>query len=208
MISVHRPGLRFGQANHRENNFLSPESRLISLSTARTTSSILSLAEIIDINAIRGSPFIDQAVEMAGLVFIAEMRLPAEPALPNDAGLSGRNGPGVISHQTNYHVCRRTLQLLMIYWRGIAWILTAMEQKHSGLQETDPGETSVDPYSWVQVGDRKMIEGLLKRVHTDPKGTGSQQEQAENSKYRDSPCTRSKIAYRPASDDLQQSESP
>ena len=159
MIALHRPGLRFGQENQRGDNLLCPESRQISLSTARTTSSCLSLAELVDAKAVLGTPFIDQAVQMAGLVFIAELRIPptvstAQPTMVDT----------VEKHncQANYQVCLRTLQSLMVYWRGIGWILTAMEQKFQGVKDTDPGEFNVDSHSSVPLSDRKMIQRLLR----------------------------------------------
>ncbi|RDL30467.1 uncharacterized protein BP5553_10345 [Venustampulla echinocandica] len=166
LISLHRPGLRFGQQNHRDTNFLSPSSRQISLSTARTTSSILSLADLVDIKSIFGSPFIDQAVEMAGLVFVAELRIPTPmPSIPDVVGLH-EAGLGELSHEAHYVVCLRTLRLLMIYWRGIGWILTALEQKYKGVKDTDPGAANVDPYSEVALSDRKMIKRLLRHVES------------------------------------------
>ncbi len=125
MISLHRPGLRFGQKNLNDDNFLCAESRQISLSTARTTSSILSLAELIDAKVIISSPFVDQAVEIAGLVFIAELKVP-QPLQPQPGMLNTLEGFG---HQSNYQVCLRVLKSLLVYWRGIGWILTTMEQK-------------------------------------------------------------------------------
>jgi hypothetical protein len=163
MISIHRPGIRFGQQNHRHANFLCSESRHISLSLARTTSSVLSLAELVDIKSIIGSPFIDQPVEVAGLVFIAELQIPPAINLPNPPMMMN-DRLRELGHQTNYQVCLRTLQLLTAYWRGLIWIMTAMEQKYQGAAETDPGETSIDPYTSVLLSDRKMIAWLLKSV--------------------------------------------
>lgn len=181
MISVHRPGIRFGQENHRDANFLCPESRQISLSIARTTSSMLSLAELVDIKSIIGSPFIDQAVEMAGLVFIAELRIPPVIDSPNPPVMMN-DELRELGHQTNYQVCLRTLQSLTVYWRGLTWILTAMEQKYEGAKETDPGENSVDPYTSVSLNDRKMISWLLKRIDGNRSAVRNQDQQPDASK--------------------------
>lgn len=160
MIALHRPGLRFGQENQRRDNLLCPESRQISLSTARTTSSCLSLAELVDSKSILGSPFIDQAVQMAGLVFIAELRIPQQISIVSQPFMADT----VEKHNclVNYQVCLRTLKELMVYWRGIGWIMTAMEQKFQGVKDTDPGEFNVDPHSSVPLSDRKMIQRLLR----------------------------------------------
>ncbi|KAF7559012.1 hypothetical protein G7046_g5138 [Stylonectria norvegica] len=159
MIALHRPGLRFGQVNQRGGNLLCPESRHISLSAARTASSCLVLAELVDDKSILASPFIDQAVQMAGLVFISELRIP-----PTVSATESNMAQIVETHicQSNYQVCLRTLQCLMIYWRGIGWILTAMEQRFQGVKDTDPGEFNVDPHSSVPVSDSKMILRLLR----------------------------------------------
>lgn len=120
----------------------------------------MSLANLVDIKAIIGSPFIDQAVELASLVFIAELRIPT--AMPLATGLE----TGMLGHEAQYTVCLRTLQLLIIYWRGIGWILTAIEQKYKGVGETDPGVANIDPYSEVALSDRKMIRRLLRHVES------------------------------------------
>ena len=160
MIALHRPGLRFGQENQSDNNFLCAESRQIALSSARTTSSIINLAELVDPKAIVGSPFIDQAVEIAGLEFIAEMQVP-QPVGGHSVMLQTLEGLG---HQSNYQTCLRVLQTLLVHWRGIAWILTTMEQKYKGVGDTDPGEDSADPNSLVSLRDNKMVQRLLSKV--------------------------------------------
>lgn len=95
---------------------------------------------------------------MAGLVFIAEMRIPASPSLISELGESMQ------SHDTHYGVCFSALQLLMVYWRGIGWILNAIQQKYRGLKETDPGFANIDPRSEVALSDRKMIGRLLRHI--------------------------------------------
>lgn len=95
---------------------------------------------------------------MAGLVFIAELRIPPDIPWAVEPGLD------TVGHDSHYTVCLRTLQLLMIYWRGIGWILTTIQQKYRGIKETDPGVANIDPYSEVALSDRKMISHLLRHV--------------------------------------------
>jgi hypothetical protein len=103
---------------------------------------------------------------MAGLVFVAELHIPTPmPSIPDVVGLHDAR-LGELSHEAHYVVCLRTLQLLMIYWRGIGWILTALEQKYKGVKDTDPGAANVDPYSEVALSDRKMIKRLLRHVES------------------------------------------
>lgn len=111
---------------------------------------------------------------MAGLVFVAELRIPA--IIPSTTQVEeAQSGLGKLGCETHYLVCLRTLQLLMIYWRGIGWILTAIQQKYKGVKETDPGPDNVDPYSEVALSDRKMIRRLLRHVEgsniKNPSGT-------------------------------------
>lgn len=153
MIAMHRPGLRYGQEAEHENVFLNRESRGIALSSARTISSILSLAEVVDPKCVIASPFIDQAVEVAGLVFIAESSVTS-------------NTLKRLTNRSNYEVCLRVLQALVLYWKGIGWITTTMEQKSRGLAETDPAEGSVDSHNLLDLKDTKMILKLLERVES------------------------------------------
>jgi hypothetical protein len=101
---------------------------------------------------------------MAGLVFVAELRIPAAMPSAREAEGPEEAGLGKLGYEAHYMVCLRTLQLLMIYWRGIGWILTAIQQKYKGVKETDPGPANIDPYSEVALSDRKMIRRLLRHV--------------------------------------------
>lgn len=101
---------------------------------------------------------------MAGLVFVAELRIPATMPSITDVEGPEESGFGRVGHEAHYMVCLRTLQLLVIYWRGIGWILTAMQQKYKGVKETDPGPANIDSYSEVALNDRKMIKRLLRHV--------------------------------------------
>lgn len=151
MIGLHRPDLRYGQGGNVKSVFLTSESQGIALSSARTISSILSLVEVVDMKTLVSSPFIDQAVEMAGLVFIAELS-------------SATNPLRRITNRSNYEVCLRTLQNLIRYWKGVSWVTTTMEQQARGMNETDPAEGSVDPHSLIELQDTKMILRLLDKA--------------------------------------------
>lgn len=151
MIAIHRPGLRYGQNAESNNVFLNHESRGIALSSARTISSIISLTEVVDPKSIISSPFHDQAIEMAGLVFVAE-------------SLATSNTLKTLTNRSNYEICLRTLRALIAYWKGVGWVTTTMEQKFKGLPETDPAEGSVDPQSLIHLQDSKMIQKLLEKV--------------------------------------------
>ncbi|KAH8678381.1 fungal-specific transcription factor domain-containing protein [Xylariales sp. PMI_506] len=160
MIALHRPGLRYGEQQRCGIDLLGPDSRHISLSLARTSSSMLSIAELVDVKSILGSPFIDQAIELAGLVFVAELRLPAVLDLA-DTGEFISNRVREHDHETNYQVCSRALQLLTVYWRGIIWLWTQMQQEHQSIQYTTHSADAVDPYMSIWLSDCQMIERFL-----------------------------------------------
>ena len=151
MIGLHRPGLRYGQQMDAKDVFLTIESRSIALSSARTISSILSLAEVVHLESLLSSPFIDQAVEVAGLAFIAELASTQDPLKR-------------ITNRSNYDVCLRTLQTIIFYFKGVGWVTTTMQQKEKGMGETDPAEGSVDPGSLIELQDTKMIQKLLEKA--------------------------------------------
>lgn len=120
-------------------------------------SSILSLVEVVDAKTLVSSPFIDQAVEVAGLVFISESS-------------STLNALRRITNRSNYEVCLRTLHRLITYWKGVSWVTTTMEQQAEGMKETDPAEGSVDPHSLIELQDTKMIQKLFDKMQYSTSG--------------------------------------
>lgn len=73
IITLHRPGLMFGKGKLAHT--LGQESLEVSMSSANTITAILGLAEIIDDKTIKGTPFLNQAIYIAGLAFIAESEM-------------------------------------------------------------------------------------------------------------------------------------
>ncbi|RDW89681.1 hypothetical protein BP6252_01713 [Coleophoma cylindrospora] len=73
IITLHRPGLMFGHGTLAHT--LGKDSLEVSMSSANTITSILGLAELIDDKTIAGSPFLNQAIYIAGLAFIAELEM-------------------------------------------------------------------------------------------------------------------------------------
>jgi hypothetical protein len=76
IITIHRPGLMFGKGTLAHT--LGSESLEVSMSSANTITSILALAELIDDKTITGSPFLNQAIYIAALAFIAESEMHGE----------------------------------------------------------------------------------------------------------------------------------
>lgn len=73
IITIHRPGLMFGKNTLAHT--LGPESLEVSMSSANTITSMVTLAELIDDKTITGSPFLNQAIYIAALAFIAESEM-------------------------------------------------------------------------------------------------------------------------------------
>lgn len=115
IIFLHRPVLRSVHEFNREETLLGPDSVTLSVSAARTISSILSVAaQIGDNSSFLGTPFIDQAVEVAGLVFIAEI---------------GRGADQLLSEQY-YQTCLQTMKKIKQYWTGLVWVTSTMECRY------------------------------------------------------------------------------
>jgi hypothetical protein len=73
IITLHRPGLMFGKGALAHT--LGKESLKVSMSSANTITTILGSAELIDDKTITGTPFLNQAIYIAGLAFIAESEM-------------------------------------------------------------------------------------------------------------------------------------
>jgi hypothetical protein len=135
--------------------------------------SILSLVEVVDTGTLVSSPFIDEAVEVAGLVFIGESTSTSNPLRR-------------ITNRSNYEICLRTLRRLITYWKGVSWVTTTMEQQAEGIRETDPAEGSVDPHSLIELQDTKMIQKLFEKMQQSmPSRTVTKAQECEYNKMMD-----------------------
>lgn len=81
IITIHRPGLMFGKNTLAHT--LGQESLEVSMSSANTITSILTLAQLVDDKTITGSPFLNQAIYIAALAFIAESEMHGECLMPS-----------------------------------------------------------------------------------------------------------------------------
>ena len=144
------------------------------MSSAKTIADIYSFSELLDNKSFTGNPFTSQPVYIAACAFLMESAyysspasksgLSPQPLLANqssgfvmpDVGLAnglehksiGATQHHLLAHgaKENYHRCFKALKALEVYWDGIKYILTVLDQKAKGI---------VDPllYTAEDVGD-------------------------------------------------------
>lgn len=158
IVLLHQPTLlnSFGGSIQH----LYPNSRELSMSSAKTIADILSFSELVDGKSFIGNPFTSQPMYIAACAFLMESAhytLPSsgsdspspQPLLANQS--SGFVLPTVeTSHRTerkptakhillasaakeNYQRCYKALQALNTYWQGTGYILTVLDQKAKGI---------------------------------------------------------------------------
>ncbi|KAK8039448.1 hypothetical protein PG993_007859 [Apiospora rasikravindrae] len=157
IIVLHQPTLLTPLERVNQDHPLLPHSRELSMSSAKTIADILAFAKLIDEKSFIGNPFTSQPIYIAACAFLKESvaHPSSQPASrdtspPHDQqGMMGRatggkagNGP---EHKTpdrhfllasaanqNYQSCYKALQQMQIYWGGVRYILTALDQKFAG----------------------------------------------------------------------------
>lgn len=137
---------------------LSSHSRELSMSSAKTIADILQFAELIDPKSFLSNPFTCQPLYISACAFLAESVILAQQ---NDSSIEhrtsqydndahGRDNKGESSEQKspgpavhhNYAKCHRGLQQIQSYWSGAKYIVTALEQRASGIW--DPETYTID----------------------------------------------------------------
>lgn len=137
---------------------LLPNSRELSMSSAKTIADILAFAELIDPKSFIGNPFTSQPMYIAACAFLMESaaHTPSQPrsrnAAPPHHNSSGATHEGKeSSDKTNeqqqsllasaatqhYQRCYKSLQQLEIYWAGMRYILVALDQKSKGIWDPE-----------------------------------------------------------------------
>lgn len=137
---------------------LQPNSRELSMSSAKTIADILAFAELIDPKSFIGNPFTSQPIYIAACAFLMESVAntsvpPSRETSPSlDAkdpkwsfmryGSSSDTRP--MKHSLlasaanqNYQRCYKSLQQLEQYWGGVSYILYALDQKSKGNWDCD-----------------------------------------------------------------------
>lgn len=160
IILLHQPTLLYSLTTRIQQLF--PDSRELSMSSAKTIADILAFAELIDVRSFIGNPFTSQPMYVAACAFLAEARahsshpssrqntppdpkklgngssrsgqpLSSEARSSKDSKMAARHSLLATTANQNYQVCYKALQLLNTYWAGCRYILTALDQKSKGL---------------------------------------------------------------------------
>ncbi|KAH1597341.1 hypothetical protein KXX21_008794 [Aspergillus fumigatus] len=137
---------------------LYPNSRELSMSSAKTIADILSFSELVDGKSFIGNPFTSQPMYIAACAFLMESAYyssppsrsgspPCQPLLndqssgfvmPNMDSSSERKSSAkhillASAARENYQRCYKALKALETYWEGTRYILTVLDQKAKGI---------------------------------------------------------------------------
>ncbi|GKZ41263.1 hypothetical protein AbraIFM66951_008661 [Aspergillus brasiliensis] len=139
---------------------LYPNSRELSMSSAKTIADILSFSELVDGKSFIGNPFTSQPMYIAACAFLMESAYysspssrsgspPTQPLLANQSSgfvmpnldpSSGSDRKPTAKHillasaaKENYQRCYKALKALETYWEGTKYILTVLDQKAKGI---------------------------------------------------------------------------
>ncbi|CAG8908690.1 unnamed protein product [Penicillium egyptiacum] len=175
IVLLHQPTLlnSFGGSIQH----LYPNSRELSMSSAKTIADILSFSELVDGKSFIGNPFTSQPMYIAACAFLMESAYYASsssgveshqprPLLANQSSgfvmptMESSNGTerkSTAKHillasaaKENYQRCYKALKALNTYWEGTGYILTVLDQKAKGI---------VDPLLYA-VEDMENTEGF------------------------------------------------
>lgn len=162
IIILHQPTLLSPFGTLSRTHQLLPNSRELSMSSAKTIADILAFAELIDPKSFIGNPFTSQPMYIAACAFLMEsvanasqpasrdITPPLEPRFeaarmtPLKHGLSMGDLKSSAKHSLlasaanqNYQRCYNSLQQLNTYWGGVKYILTALDQKSKGIWDCE-----------------------------------------------------------------------
>jgi hypothetical protein len=139
---------------------LYPNSRELSMSSAKTIADILSFSELVDGKSFIGNPFTSQPMYIAACAFLMESAYYTTPSLgatspsptpllanqssgfvmPSMGSSNGTERKSTAKHillasaaKENYQRCYKALQALNSYWKGTGYILTVLDQKAKGI---------------------------------------------------------------------------
>ena len=156
---------------------LYPNSRELSMSSAKTIADILSFSELVDGKSFIGNPFTSQPMYIAACAFLMESAYYTTPSLgatsPSPRPLLANQSSGFVmptmessngterkstakhillasAAKENYQRCYKALQALNTYWEGTGYILTVLDQKAKGI---------VDPLLYT-VEDMENTDGI------------------------------------------------
>ncbi|KAL2871907.1 putative C6 transcription factor [Aspergillus lucknowensis] len=139
---------------------LYPNSRELSMSSAKTIADILSFSELVDGKSFIGNPFTSQPMYIAACAFLMESAYYSSPSSrsssPSNQPLLANQTSGFVmpsvdssnaserkpttkhsllasAARENYQRCYKALKALETYWEGTKYILTVLDQKAKGI---------------------------------------------------------------------------
>ncbi|KAK5055346.1 hypothetical protein LTR84_013096 [Exophiala bonariae] len=158
IVLLHQPTLLHSFEGRIQQLF--PDSRELSMSSAKTIADILAFAELIDVKSFIGNPFTSQPMYVAACAFLAEaaahtsqppsratsppinVNVPklksehrSERTVSEQKAASARHTLLATAANQNYQRCYKALKTLDSYWAGCRYILTALDQKAKGLMD-------------------------------------------------------------------------
>lgn len=164
IIILHQPTLLAPFGSFPRDYQLLANSHELSMSSAKTIADILAFAELIDPKSFIGNPFTSQPMYIAACAFLMESAanasMPAsrDPISPSaddqpaeeqqgrsrdrvsgDANCTESSKHALLASNTNqnYQRCYKALQQMHIYWGGVRYILTALDQKAKGIWDCE-----------------------------------------------------------------------
>lgn len=155
IVILHQPTLLTPLGGLDQSHQLLPNSRELSMSSAKTIADILAFAELIDSKSFVGNPFTSQPIYIAACAFLMESVVnaskPESPTPSPRPSLSRPHGEGRLSESRssnkhslltsaanqNYQRCYNALTQLHKYWGGVKYILTALDQKSKGIWDVE-----------------------------------------------------------------------
>ncbi|KAH8777964.1 fungal-specific transcription factor domain-containing protein, partial [Hyaloscypha sp. PMI_1271] len=163
---------------------LLPNSRELSMSSAKTIADILAFAELIDPRSFIGNPFTSQPMYIAACAFLMESaahtssqpasrdasppREPSKGDQSKDTKAAAKTNEQKQKHSLlasaanqNYQRCYKALQQLETYWAGTRYILVALDQKAKGIW--DPETYTEQEYELTKIR-HDMIPGWRKKL--------------------------------------------
>lgn len=155
-IILHQPTLMSPFGDLRSELQLLPDSRELSMSSAKTICDILAFADLIDPKSFIGNPFTSQPIYIAACAFLMESSMNASEGSSREGSPPalhvnhGKDRPGIPGGQRtsrhsllasaanqNYQRCYISLQHMHVYWGGVKYILTALDQKSKGIWDCE-----------------------------------------------------------------------
>lgn len=154
-IILHQPTLLSPFGELRTELQLLPDSRELSMSSAKTICDILAFADLIDPKSFIGNPFTSQPMYIAACAFLMEQSAtasgspsrqssspprqsaPGSSANKDPSGKKSRHSLLASAANQNYQRCYSSLENLHTYWGGVKYILTALDQKAKGIWDVE-----------------------------------------------------------------------